>query len=111
MDILFKLTLVIVGQPGRQCTVAPPVLGGGAVAWWEGRAEKSALQVLLEQLAGDAGLACRDQVQVSRVTVLLHAVGGQWPRIGAQALTDYPALHTGVKTVLEKHLAVKSVGS
>lgn len=77
MGMLFKLTLVIVGQPGRQCAVAPPVLGGGTVAWWEGRAEKSALQVLLEQLAGDAGLACRDQVQVRRVAVLLHAVGGQ----------------------------------
>lgn len=96
------------GQPGGQRAVAPPILGGGAVARWDGRAEESTFQVLLEQLAGDAGLACRDEVQVRRIAVLLHAIGGQRPLVGAQTLADDPTLHTGVKTVLEKHLPTES---
>lgn len=96
------------GQPGGQRAVAPPILGGGAVARRHGGAEESAFQVLLEELAGDAGLACRDEVQVRCVAVLLHAVGGQRPLVGAQALADDPALHTGVETVLEKHLPTQS---
>lgn len=83
-------------------------MGGGAVARWDGRAEESAFQVLLEQLAGDPGLARRDEVQVRCIAVLLHAVGGQRPLVGAQTLADYPPLHTGVKTVLEKHLTTQS---
>lgn len=92
------------GQPGGQRAVAPPVLGGGAVAWGEQRGQDGALQVLLEQLARDAGLPGGDEVHVGRVAVLLHAVGGQRPGLGAQALADHPALHPGVEAVLHKHL-------
>ncbi|KAF3858184.1 hypothetical protein F7725_011385 [Dissostichus mawsoni] len=94
-----------------QSAVTPPVLGGGAVSWGERGGEEGALQVLLEQLAGDAGLPGGDQVEVRRVPVLLHPVGGQRPGLGAQALTDHPALHPRVETVLQKHLKNQGVGS
>lgn len=52
--------LVVVRKPRGQGAVTPPVLGGGAVAWGERWGEEGALQVLLEQLASNAGLSCRD---------------------------------------------------
>lgn len=97
------------GEPRGQGAVSPPVLGCGAVAWRERGGEEGALQVLLEQLASDPGLSGRDQVQVCCIAVLLHPVGGQRPRLGAQALTDHPALHARMEAILEKHLK-KRVG-
>lgn len=72
-----ELTLVVEGQPGGQSAVTPPVLGGGAVGWRERGDEKGVFQVLLEQLAGEAGLPGRDQVHVRCIAILLHSVGGQ----------------------------------
>ncbi|TNN54808.1 hypothetical protein EYF80_035014 [Liparis tanakae] len=69
-----QLALVVVGEPGGQRAVAPPVLGGGAVARREGRGQEGALQVLLEQLAGDAGLPGGDQEASDRGSVHRH-----WP--------------------------------
>lgn len=97
-------TLATEVQPWGQSVVASPFLGGGAVARWDGRSQQGAFQVLLEQLAGDAGLSGRDQVQVRRIAVLLHPVGGQRPRLGAQTLTDHPALDSRMETVFEENL-------
>lgn len=102
-----KLTWAVVRKSWGKGAVAPPVLGGGAAALGKRRYKKSALQVLLEQLACDVGLTGRDQVKVCRVAILLHAVRSQRPRLGAQALTDHPALHSRMETILEKHLKEK----
>ncbi len=106
-----KLTLVVLWEPRGQRAVTPPVLGGGPVAGWERWGEEGALEVLLEQLAGDAGLSGGDQVQVRCVAVFLHPIGGKRPRLGAQALTDHPALHARMETVLQKHLKNESARS
>lgn len=52
-----KLTLGVVAEPGGQGAVAPPVLGSRPVAGRRRWGEESALLVLLEQLAGEAGMA------------------------------------------------------
>lgn len=99
-----KRTLAAVVKPWGQSAVTPPFLGGGTVARWDGRGQESTFQVLLEQLAGDTGLSSRDQVQVRRVAILLHPIGGQRPRLSAQTLADHPALHARMETILEKNL-------
>lgn len=102
-------------ESGRQGGVRPLVQRWGAICsgcrcgesrWcqrWRTE-EQSTLLVLLEHLRSQASMTGGQEVQEGRVTVLMNPVWGQRALVGAQTLSNHPALHPWVKAVLKKHL-------
>lgn len=105
------LTCAAVAEPGWQGAIAPPVMRsrhigvcGGARSGGAAGREEGTLLVLLAQLAAQAGLAGRQQVQEGRVAVPRHPIRCQRAYVHTQALTYDPALHPWVKAILQKNL-------
>lgn len=69
--------------------------------------EERALLVLLQVLKSEAGVAGGQQIQKGCVAIPVDAVGGEGSLVRAQALTDYPALHSWVKAIFKEHLETK----